>query len=114
MATSTRKLHPGRVLLITLLCACVTAALVPLVQAAGAEKSASGELLRVDTNAKTFTIKSDEGEEMDFFYSDQTVVVGGEKGIQGLSSNEGSKLTVFYTEMEGKRQADRIEIKPAA
>jgi hypothetical protein len=114
MARSTMESRPGRVILITLLCACVAAALVPQVRAAGAEKSASGELVRVDTDAKTFTIKSDEGEEMDFFYSDQTVVVGGEKGIQGLSSNEGSKLTVFYTETEGKRQADRIEIKPEA
>jgi hypothetical protein len=114
MARSTVELHFSRAILITLLCACVAATLVPLVQAAGAEKSASGELVRVDTNAKTFTIKSDEGEEMEFFYSDQTVVVGGENGIQGLSSNEGSKLTVSYTETEGRLQADRIEIKPGA
>jgi hypothetical protein len=114
MARSTMESRPGRVILATLSCVCVAAALVPLVQAAGAEKSGSGELLRVDTTAKTFAIKSDKGKEMDFFYSDQTVVVGGEKGIQGLSPNEGSRLTVFYTETEGKRQADRIEVKPGA
>jgi len=70
-----------------------------------------GELLSVDSNTKMFTIKSDEGKEMDFYYSDQTVVTGGEKGVQGLSPKTGSKLTVFYTEAEGKLQAVRIEIK---
>ena len=114
MTRSTMGLRMNRVVLITLLCACVASTLVPLAQAAGAEKSASGELLRVDSNAKTFTIKSDEGKEMDFYYSDQTVVVGGEKGVQGLSSQTGSKLAVFYTEAEGKRQAVRIEIKSGA
>ncbi len=100
----------NRVVLITLLCAFV-ASLVPLAQASEAEKSASGELTRVDSMAKTFTIKSDEGTNMEFQYSDQTVVVGGEKGVQGLSSDEGSKVTVYFTEKEGKRQATRIEIK---
>ena len=111
MTRSTMELRLNRVVLITLLCACVASTLVPIAQAAGAEKSASGELLRVDSNAKTFTIKSDEGKEMDFYYSDQTVVVGGEKGVQGLSSSMGKKLMVFYTEAEGKRQAVRIEMK---
>ncbi|MBP1601500.1 MAG: hypothetical protein H6Q06_1651 [Acidobacteria bacterium] len=111
MTRSTVGLQVNRVVLITLLCACVASTLVPLAQAVGAEKSASGELLRVDSDAKTFTIKSDEGKEMDFYYSDQTVVVGGEKGVQGLSSKTGSKLEVFYTEAEGKFQAVRIEIK---
>ena len=111
MTRSTMELRMNRVVLITLLCACVASTLMPIAQAAGAEKSASGELLRVDSNAKTFTIKSDEGKEMDFHYSDQTVVVGGEKGVQGLSSQTGSKLEVSYTEAEGKLQAVRIEIK---
>ena len=111
MTLSTMELRLNRVVLITLLCACVASTLAPLAQAAGAEKSANGELLSVDSNAKTFTIKSDEGKEMDFYYSDQTVVTGGEKGVQGLSSKTGSKLTVFYTEADGKLQAVRIEIK---
>lgn len=111
MTRSTMELRLNRVILITLLCACVASTLVPIAQAAGAEKSASGELLGVDSNAKTFTIKSDEGKEMDFYYSDQTVVVGSEKGVQGLSSQTGSKLEVFYTEAEGKLRAVRIEIK---
>ncbi len=110
MTASNMAARLNRMVLITLLCAFV-ASLVPLAPAAAAEKSASGELTRVDSMAKTFTIKSDEGTEMNFQYSDQTLVVGGEKGVQGLSSNEGSKVTVFYTEAEGKRQATRIEIK---
>ncbi len=110
MAATNLALRLNRVVLITLLCAFV-ASLVPLAQASAAEKSASGELTRVDSMAKTFTIKSEEGTNMEFQYSDQTVVVGGEKGVQGLSSSEGSKVTVYFTEKEGKRQATRIEIK---
>lgn len=111
MTRSTVEMQLTRAVLTTLLCACLATMLLPVAQAAGAEKSASGELLSVDSNAMTFTIKSDEGKEMDFSYSDQTVVVGGEKGVQGLSSSKGSKLTVFFTEADGKRQAVRIEIK---
>ncbi len=110
MAATNLASRVNRVVMITLLCAFV-ASLVPLAQVSAAEKSASGELTRVDSMAKTFTIKSDDGTVMDFHYSDQTVVVGGEKGVQGLSSSQGSKVTVFYTEAEGKRQATRIEIK---
>ncbi len=109
MTASNMAARLNRVILTTLLCAFV-ASLVSLAPAVAAEKSASGELTRVDSMAKTFTIKSDDGTEMNFQYSDQTVVVGGEKGVQGLSSNQGSKVTVFYTETEGKRQATRIEI----
>ena len=40
----------------------------------------SGEILAVDANAKTIVIKTAPDTEMKFSYSDETEIVGGEKG----------------------------------
>ncbi len=70
-----------------------------------------GELVKVDTDKQTFTIKLENGEEIQFQYDSNTKVEGRENGVQGLSTESGSHLTVHYTERSGKRMATRIEIK---
>ena len=74
------------------------------------ELSVQGELLKVDTATMTFTIKPADGEEMSFQYDTNTKVEGSEKGVQGLSPDSGTKLTVYYEEKSDKKVATRIEI----
>ncbi len=76
----------------------------------GSESSATGKLTRVDTNAQTLTIKPENGDEMTFRYDANTKVEGSQTGVQGLSSQTGNKLTVWYTEQSGNKLATRISI----
>ncbi len=73
-------------------------------------KSLMGELVKVDLENKTFTIKSDDDEIM-FQYDQELKVEGRENGIQGLATETGIQITVYYTEEDGKRLASKIEIK---
>lgn len=74
------------------------------------ELSVQGELLKVDTSTMTFTIKLKDGEETSFQYDTNTKVEGSQSGIQGLSQQSGTKVTVHYQEKSGKKVATRIEI----
>ncbi len=74
-------------------------------------KIAEGELVKVDLENQTLTIKMENGDEMQFLYNSDTAVEGRENGIQGLSSDAGTRLTVRYTEDSGKRIATKIAIK---
>ena len=88
------------------------AAASPLVGLEGQEnKVAEGELVKVDMENQTLTIKVKSGEEIQFQYDSKTTVEGRENGIQGLSSEAGSDLTVHYTEASGKKMATKIAIK---
>ena len=71
---------------------------------------ASGQLLSVDTTNLTFTIKNTKGEEMLFRYDASTQVEGSSEGVQGLSSQTGTRVTVQYEEKSGQRMATRIVI----
>ncbi len=70
----------------------------------------NGELVKVDTDHRTFTIKAEGGDEIQFEYTTDTKVEGSQNGIQGLSSDTGTKVSVRYEEKSGKRIATRIEI----
>ena len=73
-------------------------------------KALTGELVKVDLENKTFTVKSDD-EEILFQYDQELKVEGRENGIQGLSTETGLQVTVYYTEEDGKKVAGKIEIK---
>ena len=77
---------------------------------ASSELVARGELLKVDTTGQTFTIKQPNNEEMQFQYNSSTKVEGSQNGVQGLSSETGTRVTVHYREQSGQRLATRIEI----
>ena len=89
---------------------CVTIALVSLPLAYGQEKAApekaapqaektfQGQLMKVDANAKTISVKGAGDAEMLFQYNDRTQVVGPQKDIQGLATQTGEQLRVTYRE----------------
>ena len=78
-----------------------------------AAQQASGELVRVDTNAKTLSIKTSSGSDMVFTYSDATKVTGGEQNVAGLATKSGAKVTVHFTMKGQDRVATQIDIEKA-
>jgi len=72
--------------------------------------TAKGELVKVDADAKTITIKGADGVETEFAYSAATEVPGGRDGVAGLATKSGSKVTVHFTNDMGKKTATKIEI----
>ena len=78
--------------------------------AASAAKTFEGELSKVDTTLKTITAKGADSKEMSFVYNDTTMVVGGDKTVQGLAGKTGAHLRISYREERGSNQATRIEI----
>src|SRR5829696_7440566 len=56
----------------------------------------TGEVVAVDDKAKTIVVKTDPASEIKFSYSDETEIVGGEKGPSGLAMATGTIVTVTY------------------
>lgn len=86
----------------------------PSVPAAGQEKKAPpapviGELLAVDDKSKTIVVKTGETE-MKFSYSDQTEIVGADKGMEGLAGKGGTMVKVTYDEHGTANVALKIEV----
>lgn len=78
---------------------------------ARAEK-ASGELVKVDADAKTLTIKGADGAEQVFSYNESTDVGGGARdGVAGLATKAGTRVTVHYTSSMGTKTATKIEVE---
>jgi hypothetical protein len=84
---------------------------MPEPRAARAEKAekVKGELVKVDDAAKKLTIKSADGIETEFAYSDATEVAGG-TGIAGLATKAGTKVTVHFKSDAGVKTATKIEV----
>lgn len=81
-------------------------------QPAAQPTSVQGDLLRVDPDAKTITIQPAQGADQEFKYTEATKVVGGDKGVAGLATMKGAKVTVQF-KTEGKdRIATQIEVHP--
>jgi hypothetical protein len=78
---------------------------------AASEKTFEGRLTKVDAATKTITVaainpKDGDPKDMSFKYGDSTVVVGGDKTVQGLATKTGSTLKITYA----GDMASRIEI----
>lgn len=78
---------------------------------ASAEKTATGQLSKVDATAKEITIKGADNKEMVFTYNEQTKMTGVENGPQGLAGKTGSNLKVTYRENRGANLATSIEVQ---
>jgi len=72
----------------------------------------TGEILAVDSNARTIVVKTTSDTEMKFSYSDETVIVGGDKGPAGLATSTGTIVTVTYDVHGTANIAIKIEVKP--
>ncbi len=70
----------------------------------------TGELLEIDPDSMTLTIRTADETELRFSYTPQTVVVGSQEGIAGLATSEGTLVTVHYEETGGTRTATRIDV----
>jgi hypothetical protein len=78
---------------------------------AAQNKTAIGELAKVDVAAKEITIKGADNKEMVFTYTDATQMSGVEGGAQGLTGKAGATLRVTYQERGGANLASRIEVQ---
>jgi len=72
----------------------------------------TGELLSLDTDSKTLVIKTTGDTEMKFSFSEDTEIVGAEKGASGLAAVSGATLTVTYQQHGTANVATKIEVKP--
>jgi hypothetical protein len=70
----------------------------------------SGELTRVNPDAKMFIVKNATGD-VQFRYSDQTVITGAQKTVAGLATMSGEQVTVSYRVDGGTNMATKIEVK---
>jgi hypothetical protein len=73
---------------------------------------ASGELVKIDTSAKTIVIKTESDPQMQFTYTDATKVTGAEKGVAGLATMTGSSVTIRYTKKGEDNVATEIAVQP--
>jgi hypothetical protein len=71
-----------------------------------------GELAKVDSVAKTITVKDADEKEKVFAYNELTQVVGADDGVQGLTGKTGVALKVSYREDGSTNVATKIEIQP--
>lgn len=72
---------------------------------------AEGQLLRVDANAKTLMIRTADGTQMQFIYTDDTTVTGADDSISGLATMTGAAVTVSYMKKQQDNIATNIEVK---
>jgi len=72
---------------------------------------ASGELVKIDTSAKTITIKTASEPEMLFSYSDTTKVTGSDKDVAGLATMTGTMVTIHFTKRGQNNVATEIEVQ---
>lgn len=72
---------------------------------------AQGELVQVDVDARTLTIRTVDANQMQFRYTDATKVTGAEEGAAGLATKTGSQLIVKYSEQGRTNIATEIEVQ---
>ena len=89
----------------------------PAVQAAPAAPDPApvvGELTKVNPDAKMITVKSANGIEVNFKYTDATAVTGAEKSVAGLATMSGAQVTVKYKAEGSSNIATSIEVRSKA
>lgn len=75
--------------------------------------SVEGELLSVDPDAMTFTIRASDASEHLFGYAEETEVTGAQEGAAGLSTVTGQQVVIAYvpsTDEGGAALATKIEV----
>jgi hypothetical protein len=70
----------------------------------------TGELTRVDAQARSFSVKSETGAEMLFTYDEKTIVTGAQNNVAGLATSKGSEVTVSYRNDSAGKMAAKIEV----
>ena len=81
-------------------------------QAPAALQTAAGELSRVDPGSQSFWIKTADGSEMEFKYTDTTEVAGAADSAEGLASMSGNRVNIQFEKVAGDNIASQIEVLP--
>jgi hypothetical protein len=72
----------------------------------------TGELLSLNTDTRTLVIKTTADTEMKFTFSENTEIVGADKGVSGLATIQGTTVTVTYDVHGTANIATKIEVLP--
>ena len=81
----------------------------PMAQTQETPQIFEGELMKVDATAKTLSVKNSQGQEIEFRYSDQTVISGADGGVEGLATKSGTPVSVHFD--TATRTAAKIEVR---
>lgn len=73
---------------------------------------AHGQLVSVDADAQTLTVKASGGDTMVFHYTARTQVTGAQERVEGLATMAGATVTVQYTGEKNNLVATAIEVQP--
>jgi hypothetical protein len=74
------------------------------------ENFVSGQLKDVQPESQMLVVTTPEGQDVEFFYNEQTEFIGAQETIEGLTLAEGSQLSVYYNEEAGRNMATRIHV----
>ena len=80
----------------------------PVAQAPETPQIFEGELMKVDATAKTLSVKSSDGQQMEFRYNEQTLISGAAGGVEGLATKSGTPVSVHFDTTT--RTAAKIEV----
>jgi hypothetical protein len=76
-------------------------------------KTVEGALSRIESAQQLLWIKAADGKEIEFKYSTQTQVTGGDNGVEGLANASGTYLKILYEIVDGVNNAVKIDILQA-
>ena len=84
----------------------------PSEQRAKSPEPVTGEIVSINTETKTLVVKTTPDSDMKFTFSEETEIVGADKGTEGLATKTGSVVTVTYDVHGTANIALKIEVKP--
>lgn len=70
-----------------------------------------GELLEVDPDSRTISVRAPGGGELQFTYTNETVITGADEQSQGIATIEGAHVRVFFTRSEDAYTATRVVVE---
>lgn len=70
-----------------------------------------GELLEVDPDSRTISVRAPGGGELQFNYTNETVITGADEQTQGLATIEGAHVRVFFTRSDEAYTATRVVVE---
>ena len=83
-------------------------------QPAQDQMMAKGQLVKVDSDAQTLTIRDTDGKTADFKYTASTKVTGSQRGVAGLATMSGETVTVHFKAEGTDKIATEIDVQAAA
>lgn len=70
-----------------------------------------GELLEVDPDTRTISVRAPGGGELEFTYTNETVITGADEQTQGIATIEGAHVRVYFTRSDEAYTATRVVVE---